>query len=204
MENKSRKLHTAILAVMSKVQYLNKSQSVQNFKAVSSEKVISAVREAMIENLLTIRPLIVDPSRSHEFWDDNGKRKNQFVTHTLITFRIEHAETGEFIDFMSDGTGIDALDKAPGKALTYALKSALLSVFMIPTGHKQDVIAEAEIEQSLPCPTDAQFESFKVRALGSDEKEIDPTSFDDLVVLIKKYFSITESQVKEIKSWYND
>ena len=147
MENKSIKLHTAILAVMSKVQYLNKSQSVQNFKAVSSEKVISAVREAMIENLLTIRPLIVDPSRSHEFWDDNGKRKNQFVTHTLITFRIEHAETGEYIDFMSDGTGIDALDKAPGKAQTYALKSALLNVFMIPTGHKQDVIADEEIQK---------------------------------------------------------
>jgi hypothetical protein len=143
MEN-LRKLHTAILAVMSKVQYLNKSESVQNFKAVSSEKVISAVRDAMIENLLTIRPLIIEPSRTHEFWDEGGKRKNQFVTHTLVTFRIEHAETGEYLDFMSDGTGIDALDKAPGKAMTYALKSALLNVFMIPTGHKQDVIADEE------------------------------------------------------------
>jgi len=200
----TRKLHTAILAVMSKVQYLNKSESVQNFKAVSSEKVISAVREAMIENLLTIRPLIVEPSRTHEFWEEANKRKNQFVTHTLVTFRIEHAETGEYIDFMSDGTGIDALDKAPGKALTYALKSALLNVFMIPTGHKQDVINgdEEEEVQKLPAPTKTQFEGFKLRALGSDEKEIDPMSYNDLMMMVNKYFSITEEQIATIKSWY--
>lgn len=202
-----KKLHAAILKVMKKVEYLNKSEAVQNFKAVSSEKVTIAVREALIENNLTIVPISVQPTRAHEVWEEQGKRKNQFVTHVLCTYKITHCETGESETFMSEGTGIDTLDKAPGKALTYAMKSALLALFMIPTGHKEDVINELDEEGNIKEPpkpklTDVIMKNLQRRKDGDASKNVAPLSCDEMIKLSLETWEVSEEQIKTIKSWY--
>jgi hypothetical protein len=57
---------------------------------------------------------------------------------TLLTLRftwtITDGDTGELFSFQSIGTGSDSSDKAAYKAATGALKYALLTAFLIPTG----------------------------------------------------------------------
>ena len=43
----------------------------------------------------------------------------------------------EFIDVETFGDGVDSQDKAPGKAMTYADKYALLKAYKIETGKTQ-------------------------------------------------------------------
>jgi len=52
----------------------------------------------------------------------------------LVTWQITDGETGEFVNFQSVGSGSDSTDKAVYKAMTGALKYALLLGFLIPTG----------------------------------------------------------------------
>jgi hypothetical protein len=51
-----------------------------------------------------------------------------------FTWTLIDGDTGETISFQSIGTGADSGDKAAYKAATGALKYALLTVFLIPTG----------------------------------------------------------------------
>src|SRR5690554_6526017 len=130
--SETKKLHDSILEVMEKVKYLNKNEAVQSFKSVNIEKVLTALRSAIVAAKITIIQSNVEFTQAADIWeetDQNGKikRKTQFVFHALVTYKITHAQTGETEEMQSVGTGIDSLDKAPGKALTYAIKSALLN-----------------------------------------------------------------------------
>jgi hypothetical protein len=51
-----------------------------------------------------------------------------------FTWTLTDGETGETLSFQSIGTGADSGDKAAYKAATGALKYALLTGFLIPTG----------------------------------------------------------------------
>lgn len=50
----------------------------------------------------------------------------------------------EFIDVTTYGDGVDAMDKAPGKAMTYADKYALMKAYKISTGDDPDKEASEE------------------------------------------------------------
>jgi len=54
----------------------------------------------------------------------------------------------------------------------------------------------------LPEPTEKILQGLKKRAQGDPEKNIDPTSYDDLMEKVMKHYSVTEEQIATIKSWY--
>ena len=52
-----------------------------------------------------------------------------------ITYRFINIDNpSEFIDIKSYGDGLDTGDKAPGKAMTYGDKYALMKAYKISTG----------------------------------------------------------------------
>ena len=88
-----------------------------------------------------VRPLLV--ARCLFMLSDEKSRtvteiKTQKGTQQLVTLEIEYSifdgDTGETIKFTGFGDGQDAGDKAVYKAKTGALKYALTSLFLIPTG----------------------------------------------------------------------
>lgn len=143
-------LHTAIVSVMKAVKNIDKSMTVgsgsNSYKGVADKDVKYIIGQAMAENNLTCVPINVVPDTKIDRWDTtdyNGKpttKQSVFVSVTC-TYRITHAISGESIDIVGYGHGVDPQDKAAGKAMTYALKNALLYSFLVPTGHIEDTDA---------------------------------------------------------------
>ena len=96
---------------------------------------------ALESDIKDVRPLLV--AQNLFMLSDEKSRsvteiKTQKGTQQLVTLEIEYTifdgDTGETIKFTGFGDGQDAGDKAVYKAKTGALKYALTSLFLIPTG----------------------------------------------------------------------
>ena len=131
-------LYQKISAVMQDVGYLQKDDKVEfgntKYKAISEEKVTTAVRESLIKNKLIILPV------------EQEHIKEGTLSTVNVRYKIIDIETGEFEILVSSGTGADTQDKGVGKAMTYAYKYLLLRSFAIPTGEDPDKTSSAELD----------------------------------------------------------
>ena len=124
-------LASKIAKVMQAVGYVEKggTNSAQGYKFVQASAVADKVRAELTKLNVTLTPTNIDVIS--EGLTPSGKQ-------TLITLRftwtLTDGDTGETITWQSVGTGSDATDKAAYKAATGALKYALLTGFLIPTG----------------------------------------------------------------------
>lgn len=137
-QDKPLNLYQKISAVMQEVDYLKKDESISfkstNYKAISEEKVTTAVRTALIKHGLVILPVDQEHSREGTLSIVNTK------------YKIVDVETGQSEIIVSSGSGIDTQDKGVGKAMTYSYKYLLLRTFAIPTGEDPDKISSAELD----------------------------------------------------------
>lgn len=110
------------------------------YKAVSEADVLNAVKPIEIEVGIYSYP--VDRKLLKEervtFKTKYGDIEN-FVIKLETTYRFVNIDNpDEFIDTKTYGDGVDSQDKAPGKAMTYADKYALLKAYKIGTGDDPD------------------------------------------------------------------
>ena len=73
--------------------------------------------------------------------DRNGeiKETQSLVMRVETTYRFVNVDNPEeYIEVIAYGDGVDTQDKAPGKAMTYADKYALLKAYKIITGDDPD------------------------------------------------------------------
>jgi len=146
---KNVEITKAILRVMKDVKGVEKNLTVgtggNSYKGVSDKDVKQIVGRSMAENGLTILPTQIEPTvkidrwESKEFWNQKEviKQKQSVFTEVKVTYLLMH-ESGESIEMVGYGHGIDTQDKSAGKAMTYALKYALLYIFLVPTGAIDD------------------------------------------------------------------
>ena len=142
-------LYQKILNVMEAISYLQKDDNVSygntNYKAISEEKVTTAVREQLIKNKLIVLPIEQIHSRTDTIVrDKHGNEQIQRLSTVDTKYKIVDVETGEYEILVSSGTGVDTQDKGVGKAMTYAFKYLFLRTFAIPTGEDPDKISSAE------------------------------------------------------------
>lgn len=153
-EKKVLNIYQKINAVMQEVEYLSKDDHVKfgttNYKAISEEKVTTAVRGSLVKN-----GLVLYPAEQEHLKEGNLSTVN--VKYNLVN--MDNPE--ESITIASSGTGVDTQDKGVGKAMTYAFKYALLRTFAIPTGEDPDKISSEEWDEKLKGKKD---ESSKEKA----------------------------------------
>ena len=161
-------IYQRIKAVMEDIQYLAKDDQVSfgttKYKAISEEKVTTAVRASMIKNGLVMYPATQDIIREGQ------------ITTVNVTYRMVNIDNpDEQIQIASSGQGSDTQDKGSGKAMTYAFKYALLRTFMIPTGEDPDKISSAELdarqELETPAPVNRAVLNSRILALGGGDLE---------------------------------
>lgn len=141
-------LYEKINAVMNKIEYLSKDATVSLgsnkgvYKAISEEKVTSAVREALIEFKLVILPVEREVKCTpREYKNSYGTDSVNYFAETNTKYKIVNCEDPKEYEIISSaGEGLDNADKAIGKALTYDYKYLLLRTFAIPTGLDPDII----------------------------------------------------------------
>ena len=193
----------AINYVMLRAKGVEKSLTVgegrNSYAGVSDKDVKELLQPLLVEAGLIIVPINIEPTVTLDRWEVtetyNGiaylKQKLRVLTEAKVTYKIQH-RNGESLDLMSYGHGIDAQDKAPGKATTYALKYLLLYTFLIPTG----AIDDADTKHSEP--------SKEIK----EKKAISPQDFTKALGLVKagKYkaekvdaqYKLDEDQVREL------
>jgi hypothetical protein len=125
------KLAAKIAKVMEAVGYVPKTgtNSAQGYKFVQASVVADKVREQLALLSISMTPTNIDVIS--EGLTPSGK---QALLTLRFTWTLTDGETGETLSFQSIGTGADSGDKAAYKAATGALKYALLTAFLVPTG----------------------------------------------------------------------
>lgn len=175
MSNSIVKISEAIRNVMSEVKGIDKTMIIgtgqNSYKGVSDQEVKKIIGESMQRNGLAIIPIMIDEETKVSEWDEIDqyakvagatKHKTQVFVKVKTTYLLTHS-SGEYIQLVGYGHGIDSQDKAAGKATTYALKYALLYMFMVPTGkiddtdntHSDEIQPPKPKAQPLPVPPPA-------------------------------------------------
>jgi hypothetical protein len=188
MENKE--ITKAIIAVMKSVKGIDKSLTVgsgaSSYKGVSDKDVKNIIGEAMEKNGLCILPIGVEAKTQIDRWVENTqygeKTKQNVFTEVKTKYLLLH-ESGESIEIEGYGHGVDSQDKSAGKATTYALKYALLYMFLVPTGtiddadikHSDEIPVPAKKE--LPWLSDKQFAEMK-KAITDGKKDAVKAAMD--------------------------
>jgi len=136
-----RNIYQRINAVMNNVTYVQKDKQISgggsNYKAVTHDQVISVCRAELVKNGVVIypeqtasdMPILRDLEKNVKMHLYEGMYNIHFVNvdapDDRITVRIA-AHAG------------DNGDKAPGKAVTYATKTAILKVLCLETGENDE------------------------------------------------------------------
>lgn len=114
------------------------------YKAVGEADVLKPVKELEEKYKVYSYPFsreIVDSSILQTEKEYNGKvtKGNQIFMRLRTVYRFVNIEKpDEYVDVPTYGDGVDSQDKAPGKAMTYGDKYALMKAYKIITGEDPD------------------------------------------------------------------
>lgn len=118
-----------------------------SYKAVGEADVLAAVKPLEAKHGVYSYPFsrqIVerDVITTRKIYNGQESESSRFFMRIETVYRFVNTEKpDEFIDITTYGDGIDSGDKAPGKAMTYGDKYALLKAYKIITGDDPDQTA---------------------------------------------------------------
>ena len=119
---------------------LNVSMGKGSYKAVSERDVLDAIKP--IEQKYRVYSYPCDTKIiNNEVLEKNnsyGTTTSQFLRLKRVYRFVNIDKPDEYVDVISYGDGIDTGDKAPGKAMTYADKYALMKAYKLSTGDDPD------------------------------------------------------------------
>ena len=120
---------------------LNVGYGKSQYKAVGEADVLAAVKPTEAKYKVYSYPVSRRAIESNVLTslDKDGNEKRQLFMRLEVVYRFVNMENPEeYIDITTYGDGVDPGDKAPGKAMTYADKYALLKAYKIITGDDPD------------------------------------------------------------------
>ncbi|MBL4757411.1 MAG: ERF family protein [Rhizobiales bacterium] len=119
-----KNIYQRIAAVMEKVSYIQKEKKQgMQYNFVSHDSVTARLRPEMLKNGVVCHPVACEHVHS-------GNRAECAMVVRFVN--IDKPE--DFFDVPTFGYGVDNQDKGPGKAMSYAVKYALLKTFGLETG----------------------------------------------------------------------
>lgn len=134
----TKNLFQRINEVRKAVAYVQKDKSVStgggSYKAVTHDAVTALVREHMVAHGIISWPNLVE---SRSLPKEEGSKQFRYEATYDFTFcNVDDRE--DSITIRIQAHAMDNADKAPGKALSYAMKYALLKLFNLETGEDEE------------------------------------------------------------------
>ncbi len=143
----SMNIYQRMLKAQSMVETVSKNLQVdagkQKYKAVSERDILDAVKKVEDKCGIYSYPFERQVYENKATVNKNGYETQWMRIQTVYRF-INIDKPEEFIDVTTYGDGVDTMDKAPGKAMTYADKYALMKAYKISTGDDPDKEASEE------------------------------------------------------------
>lgn len=128
MTDKTLNVHQRLAAAMGDVDYIQKEKKQgMNYTIVSHDAVTAKVRPVLLKHGIVYYPVRCEHVH-------NGNRAECSLTVRFVNVD----EPADFFDVPTFGYGIDPQDKGPGKAMSYAVKYALLKALGLETGDDPD------------------------------------------------------------------
>ncbi len=131
---------------------LNVGFGKSSYKATGEADVLAAVKPIEEKYGIYSYPVsreVIESGVLESVSEYNGEKttKKQFQMRVSTVYRFVNIDKPEeYIDITTYGDGVDSQDKAPGKAMTYADKYALLKAYKIMTGDDPDQNASGEVK----------------------------------------------------------
>lgn len=139
-----KNLFQRIIEVRKAVGYIQKDKAVStgggSYKAVTHDAVTGMVREAMNAQGIVCVPTLVT-SLSHQ--KEEGQKQYRYDATYDFTF-VNADKPEDNVVIRIEAHAMDNADKAPGKAISYAKKYAVLKLFEIETGEDEESRYEKE------------------------------------------------------------
>lgn len=128
MADKVLNVHQRLAAAMGDVDYIQKEKKQgMNYTIVSHDAVTAKVRPVLLKHGIVYYPVRCEHLH-------NGNRAECSLTVRFVNID----QPADFFDVPTFGYGIDPQDKGPGKAMSYAVKYALLKALGLETGDDPD------------------------------------------------------------------
>ena len=209
-----KNLAKAVLSVMAEVKGMEKNSIVgsgsQQYNGTKDQDVKEVFNAAMFRAGLIILPTDIEETTHIDRWEETNqygtKMKQSVFTKVRTKYMLIH-ESGESIELVGYGHGVDPQDKGAGKATTYALKNLLLYSFLTPVGkiddsdatHSDDIPVpptpdntnsnNTPVPQTKKKPTKTQLDKLKERISSGDT---------DVLKKFKEVFQLTVEQEKDL------
>ena len=179
----------------------------RSYKAVSERDVIDAVKplekKYRVYSYPITRELIDKDILVKE--TDYGVTQSLFMRLKTIYRFVNIDKTDDYIETIVYGDGIDTGDKAPGKAMTYADKYALMKAYKLSTGDDPD--KEASPEKGYKTKETGKEQQETLELLGEirkimNEKKILPNEISEHFG--KTSNEMTNEELKEVIEWLGE
>ena len=211
----SLNIYQRMLAATSEINKVAKNLKVgvgnNAYKAVAESDVLEAVKPVEEQFGIYSYPLsreIVNDEISVTTTEYEGKKseKSSYFMRVKTIYRFVNVDKpDEYIDIATYGDGIDSQDKAPGKAMTYGDKYALLKAYKIQTGEDPD--AKPSKRKTVDPPTAEQLKQAEELSIDLDRlaayhkvdvSELSKSDLADAIEMKKK--SLQKKAEKEKKN----
>lgn len=183
-------IYQRINEVRKAIGYVQKDKSVSagssgSYKAVTHDAVTGMVRKALIEQGVIIVPSVV----SSVFHPKEPEAKQRLYEATFQIDFVNMDDPEDRISTQQTAHALDNGDKAPGKAMSYATKYAILKLFNIETGEDEESRHQQEefdymplCEQILSASTEAELK----RIYSSAYKQAEASRSKEAMTMIMK------------------
>lgn len=206
---KKLNIYEKVCSISEEIGYLQKDDKVgagQNqYKAISSEKVLTIISEKMVKYGLVVFPIEQEYKRTDETikgLDYKTKQPvdkiNRISDVTTVYKFVNIHKPEEFFTAVAAGTGVDPQDKGIGKAQTYAFKNMLLKVFIIATGDDTDKVHSDDYTKKLKGENSQQqlIDDTKIKLFGEIARTKDKNK---VIELLNKYTYKTSKEIEVCK-----
>ena len=135
----SMNIYQRINAVRKAITYIQKDKSVSagpagSYRAVTHDAVTGMIRQHLVEHGIIIAPTLID-SVFHAK-EDGAKQRLYSASYDVRFINMDAPD--ECVTIRIEAHALDNGDKAPGKAISYATKYAILKLFNIETGEDEE------------------------------------------------------------------
>lgn len=136
MPESNGKIYEAITAVMADISHIGKDREnpQQRYQFRGIDDVYNALHGPMSKHGIFVTPIVED-QRQVERKTRNGGAL--FYTTLTVRFRF-YASDGSSVEAVTVGEAMDSGDKSANKAMSAAMKYAMLQVFCVPTEGDND------------------------------------------------------------------
>lgn len=164
-------IYQRIAKVMEKVAYIRKDKKVDTYMAVTHDAVTAEVRPQFVEFGIVIVPTQI--SGKAQETGMTTARGNPIIRYEAgydIAF-VNVDEPSDRIVVHVESHALDQGDKAPGKAMSYATKYAILKLLMIETGEGDEGRVVVGHEEPPRPNTATQVAVDAFAAMGAEEQD---------------------------------